>query len=267
MFARSRSDRSTTNTRGGFTLVELLVIVACLAILAAILLPVLMRSRATSYRAQCANNLRQFGLAFYLYGQDWNGFWPCPGGLSGDRTYWAQSGSGGLQPYVKQRGLKSIWCCPLMTEWRSQYPARTYSMNSYLRNPCDVEYSSCVGILCGVNTVRLTDPHKTILLYEGVQLTTGWENSALYNYIYRCANWTYVRGCVGNVACAVDSGKPWHGQSNNYLYADGHVLARRPGKPTTGSLSTYREMYEWYVDKPRFDSMYQKYWAGLASGN
>ena len=55
------------------------------------------RARDMSYRAQC-QHLQQLGCAFNLYSNDWNGYWPCPGRLVGDRSYWSQSGNGGLYP-------------------------------------------------------------------------------------------------------------------------------------------------------------------------
>jgi prepilin-type N-terminal cleavage/methylation domain-containing protein/prepilin-type processing-associated H-X9-DG protein len=248
--------------RRGITLVEVLIVIAMLSILLAVLAPFLRTARTISYRTQCANNLRHFSSAFNLYATDWNNNWPCPGGLRGDRSYWSQTGPGGVKAYLKQSGVRTVWCCPLQTEWKSHYPARTYGMNSYLREPADVEYPGCVGILNGINMTRIPEPRNTILLYEGVALTTGWENSDLYNYIYRCANWMWVRGFTANVAYAPNSGRPWHGRFNNYLYCDGHIVARPPGKCVLATLSTYREMYEWYVDKQRFRNNFRR-WSAI----
>src|SRR5438045_8254156 len=86
--------------RHAFTLIELLVVIAIIAILAAILFPVFARAREKARQASCQSNLKQIGIAFKMYVQDYDETWPnaAPlppnGASSACCTYGQQGGAG-----------------------------------------------------------------------------------------------------------------------------------------------------------------------------
>src|SRR5262245_44722888 len=64
--------RTGRSVRGGFTLIELLVLIAIIAILAAILFPVFAQARDKARQTVSISNLKQLGLAFSMYVQDYD---------------------------------------------------------------------------------------------------------------------------------------------------------------------------------------------------
>lgn len=87
--------KNTMKRNNSFTLVELLVVIAVIAILAALLLPGLKRSKDQARRVVCMNNMKMLALGVHLYGADNNDNLPNSSSYSGYALYWFKMGPGG----------------------------------------------------------------------------------------------------------------------------------------------------------------------------
>ncbi len=191
--------------RRGFTLVELLVVVAILAILVSLLLPAVQQARAAARRIQCANHLRQIGLAVHNYA-DVHLMLP-PGAMIVGPSFGTASGWGWgamLLPYLEQTPLYSeidfnlptavgsnaerisnsisTWRCPSDTG-PSTLDVSTSSTESF--ELAHGNYAANAEMMGGLSSVRFADVidglTNTVMISErasnadsGTSFTSSW---------------------------------------------------------------------------------------------
>jgi prepilin-type N-terminal cleavage/methylation domain-containing protein/prepilin-type processing-associated H-X9-DG protein len=191
--------------RRAFTLIELLVVIAIIAILAAILFPVFAQAREKARQATCQSNLKQIGVAFSMYVQDydesfpntreeflWTGRfwrWPLKPYLGYNRKEDPNS------PLTSTGSDAHILVCPSDPTARAQWDSTSYAYSSaFYHTPDQVNRQQ------GLPTV--TQPLAAVQFPAAKALVGEWlSNHASPSQ----ADWWH-----------------WDG-ARNYVFVDGHV--------------------------------------------
>lgn len=222
-------------TRKAFTMVELLVVIAVVAILSSILMPVFGRARAVARSTACVSNLRQIGQAFAMYAQDWEGSLPTVlpyAVVAPEGRAWMVA----LQPYVTDA---RIWVCPENT-----LPVPSYAYNTFLGFPRLMGTAYGDG---GLALDAITAPANTFLAYDtpNNRADVNNLNGAMGSYMMyvlpgqlaeRHPNWesAYRERALWQ--------RPRHNDGNNVVFADGHVRWIRLAEQSPWSVSQFNPM-------------------------
>jgi len=231
--------------RKGFTLIELLVVVSIIAILAAILFPVFSRARENARRSACLSNMKQLGLAFLQYTQDFDEQLPINGsttsGGPGTRS-WDVC----IAPYSGQRvggASPMIFRCPSDTssETRRSYAIPWWGMYAPGDTATFVFGTFGTAQFVGVKQADIPHPSATIMLVEfpssSPSVTSSTDPLYVNNSFGNYSN-SYVTGPGGSGADNTQDqsrpGKQLHFNGWNYLFSDGHVKWMQPRQTRIG---------------------------------
>ena len=130
LLRKSATTFSHTGTnRRGFSLVELLVVVAIIGTLIGLLLPAVQSAREATRCMSCQNSLRQIGIGFHNYSVS-KGFFPTNVSGDGARHYWVAQ----ILPYLEENPLASIYDYSVACNHINNREAVQYAL-SFIRCP------------------------------------------------------------------------------------------------------------------------------------
>ncbi|MBC7805406.1 MAG: prepilin-type N-terminal cleavage/methylation domain-containing protein [Akkermansiaceae bacterium] len=249
-----------------FTLIELLIVIAIIAILAAILMPVFAQAREKARSVSCISNLKQISNSLVMYGQDYDDgvlAWTKridPTVTSRRHLYWTWL----LQPYLKNGGgtpATGVLECP---SWSTDklvkavgapdcYNDPTY-LNVYLPNGPNDGYYSSYGMIFGVQLEDINDPASGF--GDGTQTYPYWltggsnwimrdsggprpdlDYTRRFGEIVRPAEnilvgdgGTWFKSGVASITTLGCESAEMHIKGGNFVFFDGHAkwIARNP---------------------------------------
>jgi prepilin-type N-terminal cleavage/methylation domain-containing protein/prepilin-type processing-associated H-X9-DG protein len=240
------TNRHSVGRKQGFTLIELLVVIAIIALLAAILFPVFARARENARRASCLSNLKQLGLGFLQYSQDYDESYPV-GNRSGlGAIHFGYGWASRIYPYVKSQ---PVFVCPSTRKEPSPWPA-TWTI-AYGYNQSIADMRNGFGISGKLSALSQTS--KTVMLFE----TTGYNTDFGANdaaddtdgTVEEAQSWAsygsssqssgtalvnFATGQLSGMTTLTNLKAPRHFDGANYLMADGHAKWLHPQNVSAG---------------------------------
>ena len=216
--------------RNAFTLIELLMVIAIIAILAAILMPVLQQAKQRAWTGQCISNLRQIGMGMKMFADENGELYP----ESGADIYWNAIDPGtGKQSWMQQiyqyTMNTNLYECP----GNVQLPPAMRGPFNYF-NGCRAAYIQSGGD-AAVNSTEIRFPAAYVLSGDtcGIPNNTVGEGPGFTFDNNDADKDDYTQNCVGGPT----NGTPYelwqvHLGGQNILFGDGHAQLYNRYVPT-----------------------------------
>ena len=237
MFSSFISHHSSFERKRSFTLIELLIVIAIIAILAGMLLPALNSARLSAMKISCTNNLKSLGTGINLYASGNNGFLP--------KLCFADSGQNSdlhvsiINELRLPYGRNSAMTCPVFIS-RTGYISTNATLRPWYYNPSGPAATGTV-----------------IYSYGGNEHVYPMRNSVPLNYLKsdskkldRLRHLSKVLSMADDIAStriqyATQNFYNAHGQGFNMLMLDGHVEYSKNQYPHKTSLDVIKPANGW----------------------
>jgi prepilin-type N-terminal cleavage/methylation domain-containing protein len=228
--------------RRGFTLIELLVVIAIIAILAAILFPVFAQAREKARQTTCLSNLKQIGLAFKMYVQDFDERWPqcdpigcCSNGQNNsDGMDFGYNGwiSNAIRPYTKDQ---AIYICPDVQGYYTFTDPWSNGGGPLKDGSQTFSYAFNYKSDYGAKESQFQEPATALIMADS---GTQWWDCP---YMNTGCGWV-SRDWAAHLNGGFINGNPnqfteWHTGKNNNVFEDGHAKAEGWTQLTWGQMA------------------------------
>ena len=225
------------NRLRAFTLIELLVVISIIALLIAILLPVLSRTKETARRSQCASNLRSIGQASFAYAVDFDGLLPQRAPLHNQAAQVAYAGGadntddrelfeGYLDGYTAEESSPAFYCPSyeggihsLKNGWPHTRPGIVAHLWGYVYYG---DYQRGAWFSSKEPPVDIEDSGELVVFSD---LLERFQNPA--------AGWQHASHLVGGALGGTDLGNEQDPEGFNNFYLDGSTQWRNYSESST----------------------------------
>ena len=203
-----------------FTLIELLIVIAMIAILAAMLLPALSKARERAKTIACTSNLKQLAMVVKMYGDDYKEEMPPPpmsDVYPGRWVYWMGGSSSNGEFYLKNPSLGDLFYRNYIKNWK-----QTYCPAGFDANPKILVRGAPNDAVHGIKGFPFT-------YYGAYWRLSGWRTNSAKSFKKARPHWilmhdlTYKDRFITPADCAPNHMNGSLISGGNFAYLDGHV--------------------------------------------